>query len=116
MKRKTQKQSGFVYTLEIIFIATCVMCMLVIGWAAIGAKVVAEMSDIGSAVGSLDQTYRTSGMLVGHNGTTHPATPQGALAYWAGSGFNDNADFCDQGCDCGVVMCIPPQEPEFHQQ
>lgn len=118
MLRKTQKQktSGAALTLELIFILTCLMCLLVIGWASLSAKVLAEISDIGNAVGSLDQSFRTNGMAVGHNGTAHPPTANGGIAFWAGSQYTDNEDFCDAGCDCGVVMCIPPSGVEVHAQ
>ena len=109
MHRSSEKrnQSGVVYSLELLFWSTCVLCMAVIIWGAAGAKIVAEWSDVASAVGSLDQSYSVSGMAVYHvNDPVHNAN--NPIASWAGSSFTDNTDFCDEGCDCGVVMCIPP--------
>ena len=112
---QSKKQGGFVVGTELIFLLTCMLCVAVISWGAFGAKVVAEWSDLGSAVGSLDQSYSTSGMAVFHaNDPVHNAN--NPIASWAGSSFSDNSDFCDEGCDCGVNMCIPATGPEAHAQ
>ncbi len=112
---RKKKQGGFIISLEAIFCCTCLMCCLVIGWGSIGSKALAEVSDIGSAIGSLDQSYSMSGMAVYHvNDPVHNAN--NPIASWAGSSFSDNTDFCDEGCDCGVVMCIAATGAEAHAQ
>ncbi len=104
---KKKKEGGFVVGTELIFLCSCILCIAVIAWGSVGAKIVAEYSDLASAVGSLDQSYTISGMAVYHvNDPVHNAN--NPIAFWAGSGKHDNVDFCDQGCDCGVVMCIDP--------
>lgn len=105
MQRNARRHNGFIVSLELIFIATCLLCVVVIGWAAAGSKIVAEYGDIGSAVGSLNQSFFTSGMAVAH--PDDPVHPE-PLAVWNGSRFHDNPDFCDQGDACGVIVCIPP--------
>lgn len=112
---KQKKQSGFVVGTELCIHLTCMLCLIIICWGAFGPKAVAEWSDIGSAIGSLDQSYTMSGMAVYHvNDPVHDAN--NPIATWAGSTFSDNDDFCDEGCDCGVVMCIPASGPEAHIQ
>ena len=105
MKRNKKNEAGFVMTLELIFLATCLLCVVIIGCASLGAKIIGELGDIGAAVGSLNQSFTTSGAAVGH--PTDPVHPQD-IATWSGSSFTDTQDFCDQGCTCGVRMCIPP--------
>lgn len=105
--RKHLKQKGFIVSTELLFLAACVLCVAVIAWGAVGAKIVAEWADFGAAVGSLDQSYHISGMAVYHvNDPVHNAN--NPIVSWAGSHFGDAPDFCDTpACDCGVVMCIP---------
>lgn len=114
LKRRS-RQGGFVVSTELLFLTTCMLCVAVISWGSVGSKIVAEWSDYASAIGSLDQSYNLSGMAVFHaNDPVHNAN--NPLARWAGSSFTDNQDFCDQGCRCGVVMCIPATGPEAHRQ
>ena len=114
-RSKKQKQSGMSHSIELLFWCTCAICMAVIIWGSVGAKIVAEWSDVASAVGSLDQSYTISGMAVYHvNDPVHNAN--NPLASWNGQSFTDNTDFCDDGCDCGVVMCIPAAGAEAHIQ
>jgi hypothetical protein len=105
MKRTKQGQGGFIVSLELIFIATCMLCVVVIGWASVGSKIIGEYADIGSAVGSLNQSFFTSGMVVQH--PADPVHPE-PVAFWAGSSFEDHEDFCDAGLTCGVIACIAP--------
>lgn len=99
------RQGGFAVGAELLFLAACVLCLAVLAWGAVGAKVVAEWADLGAAVGSLDQGYSTSGMAVFHpNDPVHDGN--NPVARWAGSAFADAPDFCDTpACDGGVVLC-----------
>ncbi len=108
------RQAGFVVGTELMFLG--VICIVgCISFTSYMGKIIAEWSDIASAIGSLDQTYSTSGMQVFHaNDPVHDAN--NPIASWAGSSFSDNTDFCDEGCDCGVVMCLPATGPEAHNQ
>ncbi len=111
-KNGASKQGGFILTLELIVTATCMMCVLVISWGALGSKLVSEVGDIGTAVGSLNQGYTMTGMAVGHpNDPNHPTD----IATWGGSSFGDGPDFCDTAaCDAGVRLCIAPAHPVDH--
>jgi hypothetical protein len=106
MKKANKKQGGFIVSLELVFIATCILCVVIIAWASLGSKLVAEFGDLGAAVGSLNQSYTITGMAVGHpNDPNHPTD----VATWAGSTYHDDVDFCDEGGTCGVRFCIPPR-------
>ncbi len=81
------------------------LCVAIIVSSSVGSKLVAEWSDLGSAVGKLNQSYSSSGMAILHpNDPIHNAN--NPIASWTGNSFTDNTDFCDQGGDCGVVLCI----------
>ena len=104
--RRAPRQRGFVVSAELLFLAACVLCVVVIAFGAVGAKVVAEWADFGAAAGSLDQGYRAGGAAVFHpNDPVHDAN--NPIARWAGSAFADAPDFCDTpACDGGVVLCL----------
>jgi hypothetical protein len=105
---KKRRDSGFVVSLELVFIATCMLCVVLVAWASFGTKIVAEFGDIGAAVGSLNQSYTITGVAIFHpNDPNHPTD----VATWTGSSFHDAPDFCDEGGACGVRFCVPP-EPE----
>lgn len=106
---KTRGNSGFIVSLELVFIATCMLCVVIIAWASFGTKIVAELGDIGAAVGSLNQSYTITGVAIFHpNDPNHPTD----VAVWSGSGYLDVQDFCDVGGTCGVRFCIPPVPEE----
>ncbi len=108
---RRKKQGGFVVGTELIFLISCILCVAVIAWGSVGAKIVAEWGDIGSAIGSLNQSYTLSGMAVFHPNHVHNAN--NPLASWGGSSFTDSGDFCDQGCECGIVLCISGSETNY---
>ena len=107
LRKKLNSQSGFVQSLELVFLGTIVLGVVIIGWSSFGAKLIGEMGDLGAAVGSLNQSFTITGMAVGH--PTDPVHPQD-IATTSGSSFTDTQDFCDNdpNCACGVRMCIPP--------
>ncbi len=79
-------EAGFVVSSELVLISTIVVLGLVVGLAEVANGVNEELEDVGSAVGSMNQTLRYSGFS-GHKG------------YIAGSYFNDGPDFCDSQND-----------------
>lgn len=107
LRKKFKGQAGFIQSLELVFLATIVLGVVVIGWTSFGAKLVGEMGDLGAAVGNLNQSYTVSGMAVGHPGD--PRHPEN-IATTSGSSNVDFQDFCDNdpNCACGVQFCIPP--------
>ncbi len=106
LKRLLNKQSGYVISVELAFMLTVLICVLVICAGAFGPKVIAEWADIGGAIGAWNQSYTLTGVAVGHpNDPNHPTD----IATWSGSGYSDHPDFCDQTeCTCGVRVCQAP--------
>ncbi len=103
LRMKKKEQGGFVVGTELIFLLSCVLCVAVIAWGSFGAKVVGEWADLGGAIGSLNQSFTLTGMQVFH--PNHHANEP--VATFAGSSYTDFQDFCDQRCNCGVVICVP---------
>jgi hypothetical protein len=76
-----KKLKGFAISSELIFLSTIVTAGLTVGMVNVRDAVVAEMSDVGDAIGALDQTYAFKGIV---NGQTS--------AEVAGSGYIDAVD------------------------
>lgn len=79
-------EAGFIVSAELVLIATILGLGMIVGLSEVANNVSQELEDIGSAFGSINQTYRFSG-LVGHKG------------FLFGSGFRDDPDFCDAPYD-----------------
>ena len=75
-------EAGFVVSAELILVSTIVVLSLVVGLSEVANGVNEELEDVGSAIGSLNQTFRYSG-FTGHKGAI------------AGTNFVDGPDFCD---------------------
>ncbi len=75
-------EAGFVVSAELVLVSTIVVLSLVVGLSEVANGVNEELEDVGSAVGSINQTLRYSGFS-GHKGAI------------AGSSFHDGPDFCD---------------------
>jgi hypothetical protein len=85
MKRQQRKkETGFIVTLELVFIATILVIGLVVGWVIVRDALTAELDDVAEAVGALDQSYQYTGIIALGDGTT--------LAIVSGSGFTDADD------------------------
>lgn len=91
-----QDEAGFIVSAELVLIATILVIGMIVGLSEISNGVNAELEDVGSAVGSMNQSYRYSG-FTGHKG------------WVAGSSFLDTADFCDGEHD---ISCDSPARPE----
>ena len=87
-------EAGFVVSAELVLISTIVVLSLVVGLSEVANGVNEELEDVGSAVGSMNQTLSYSG-FTGHKATI------------SGSSFVDGPDFCDSqydiNCDGGNV-------------
>jgi hypothetical protein len=107
LRKKFKGQAGFALMTEMIVLLTILLCASVVGYSALSSKVIGELGDIGSAVGSLNQSFTLTSTAVGHPGDArHPQD----VATCAGSSFTDTQDFCDNdpNCACGIRFCIPP--------
>jgi Flp pilus assembly pilin Flp len=77
MIRKLWKnEDGFVISIELILVATILVIGLAAGLGQLRDSVVAELADLGNAIGALDQSYgigavqNQAGTSDGSNGTT----------------------------------------------
>ncbi|MBC8289074.1 MAG: branched-chain amino acid aminotransferase [Planctomycetes bacterium] len=79
--------AGFIISAELVLVATVAVLAMVVGLAEVGSAVNQELEDVGSAVGSVQQSFYYSGV-----------ESRGKAAIY-GSGFNDAADTCDSQFD-----------------
>lgn len=74
------EESGFVVSAELILISTIAVLSMVVGLSEVAYGVVQELEDTGSAFGSINQTFRYTG-LMGHAG----AIGEAASPIWSTS-------------------------------
>lgn len=91
-------EAGFVVSTELVLISTIVVLSLVVGLSEVANGVNEELEDVGSAVGSINQTLRYSG-FTGHKGLI------------VGSSFHDGPDYCDSQYD---ISCDAPVTGEYN--
>ena len=88
-------ESGVILSAEIVLIGTILVLGMIVGLVELQCAIVAELSDISSAIGNLDQSYMVSGMasMKGHGRWK-------ARTY--GASYPDVADTCD--CDFNLTL------------
>ena len=79
-------EAGFIVSAELVLVATVGVLSMIVGLSEIALNVNNELEDVGSAFGSINQTFVQKGIL-GHQG------------YVGGTEFKDNVDHCDSDCD-----------------
>ena len=110
-------ESGFVVSSELVLVATIVVIGLIVGLVEVNYSIVGELNDVSESIGSLNQSYFTTGItgLTSTSATSNPKqqtpVPPGgtAKAQTAGSIFRDNADACD-GNECTLGCDAPTAE------
>ena len=75
-------EHGFIVSAELVLVATIAVLGMVVGLSEVALNINHELEDVGSAFGSLNQSYQVKG-LCGHQGNT------------GGSSFQDSQDYCD---------------------
>lgn len=75
-------ENGFIVSGELVLVSTIAVLGLVVGLSEVAGNINNELEDIGSAFGSMNQTFKTSGSC-GHKGSSY------------GSQYKDKVDFCD---------------------
>ncbi len=92
-------EHGFIITTELVIIATLLVIGLITGIQCLQAAVVAELKDVGDAIGSLNQSYSYSGMRGcwswGRNGAHSN--------YTRGSAFFDTVDEYRENVEIGCL-------------
>jgi hypothetical protein len=75
-------EAGFIVSAELVLVSTIVVLGLIVGLSEISININNELEDVGSAFGSITQSFCYSGAC-GHKGSM------------SGSCFQDQADNCD---------------------
>jgi len=91
-------EAGFIVSAELVLIATIAVLSMVVGLSEIAINVNNELEDVGSAFGSINQSfcYRT---------------PNGKKGHTNGSSFQDRCDDCDGQND---INCNSAPQGEGH--
>lgn len=88
---------GIILSAELVIIGTILVLGMIVGLVELQCAVVAELSDIGDAIGNMDQSYKTSGLSSYKN--------SGAIkAAVYGSSYSDFPDICD----CNAILVCDP--------
>ncbi len=103
LRKLLQDESGFIVSAELVLVATLLVIGLIVGLSEVQHAVVAELNDVGDAIGKLNQSYSFSGFskcsIFGYE----------IKAFTRGSSFADQQDECD--CNqCGIDCDAPVQE------
>jgi len=93
MQRLWRDEEGVILSAELVLIGTILVIGMIVGLVELQCAVVGELSDLGDAIGNLDQSYQTSGIRSNK-------TNGGTKALTAGAAYNDAAD----ECDCNVIV------------
>jgi Flp pilus assembly pilin Flp len=83
ISRLYHDEAGFIVSCELVLIATVGVLAMVVGLSEVAININNELEDVGSAFGSLNQSFRVGGSR-GHQGGGE------------GSGFGDGSDHCDR--------------------
>lgn len=79
-------EAGFIISSELVIVATVAVLAMVVGLAEVAFNVNNELEDVGSAFGTINQSFSLKG-TTGHQSMV------------GGSCFLDRTDFCDETCD-----------------
>ena len=87
-------EAGFIVSAELVLIATLLVIGLIVGFSEIQHAVVAELNDVGDAIGKLNQSYLFTGF------SKKSQFGGGFKAFTRGSAYFDSMDECDMNeCD-----------------
>jgi Flp pilus assembly pilin Flp len=95
MKKLWNDEVGALVSAEIVLVATILVIGMIVGLSSLRNSVVAELADVGAAIGNINQSYSYSD-ATGHGSAT------------AGGSFADAHDHCEGGGgdnNLCVVLC-----------
>jgi len=95
---KKDKQSGFVVTAELLLVTTILAIGLITGMAKLRDQTIAELSDTGDAIGSINQSYTIQG--------TNWNTTNTVVATVSGFAFNDSQDTTNTSVVGGDTLTV----------
>ena len=102
MKSLWNDEAGVILSAELVLISTILVLGMIVGLVELQCSVVAELSDLSSAFGNLNQSYNTSGFTSSKGANEFKARTHGAA-------YTDKADVCD--CDANMsIVCTDPGE------
>ncbi|MEO2016222.1 MAG: branched-chain amino acid aminotransferase, partial [Fuerstiella sp.] len=79
-------ENGFIVSAEIVLVGTILVLGVIVGLTELSYGVNQELEDLGSAIGSINQSYCYS-------------LANGEKGHVVGSVFTDYQDECDNSCD-----------------
>ena len=102
LKSLWRDEAGVILSAELVLIGTILVLGMIVGLVELQCSLVAELSDLSSAFGNLDQSYQVSGFAsYKSSGKTKART--------YGASYSDVADTCD--CDANLsIVCTDPGE------
>jgi hypothetical protein len=102
LKSLWNDEAGVILSAELVLIGTILVLGMLVGLVELQCSIVAELQDLSSAFGNLNQSYNISGF-----GSSKGANQFKARTY--GARYNDQADVCD--CDNNLsIICTDPGE------
>lgn len=103
MQQLWRDEAGFIVSAELVLVGTIAVLGLIVGLSEVAAGINQELEDVGTAFGSINQTFQYNGHR-GHKGKSF------------GSVFWDFRDECDGECD--ITCDAPPQgeDPGGHRR
>lgn len=102
LKSLWNDECGVILSAELVLIATVLVLGMIVGLVELQCSIVAELSDLSSAFGNLDQSYQVSGFASYKSSGRTKARTNGAS-------YSDRADICD--CDGNMsIICNDPGE------
>lgn len=96
-----QDEAGFIVSAELVLVATILVIGLIVGLSEVQHAVNAELNDVADAIGSLNQSFCTSGFT--------KCDRNGVHAFTRGSDFVDVVDDCDVN-QCDIACDAPVNE------
>ena len=101
LKNFLNDENGFIISAELALVLTIAVIGIVVGLSHVAMAINQELSDVASAIGSLDQSFNFTGYTCcKKNGV--------ATAASAGSWFNDTSDDCDCSTSCDLIGPTTP--------
>lgn len=89
-------ECGVILSAELVLVATILVLGMLVGLVELQCAVVAELSDLSSAFGNLDQSYQMSGFA------SYKSNSGRVKARTHGAAYSDRVDVCD--CDCNMTI------------
>ena len=91
--RLMNDEAGFIISAELVIVATVAVLGMIVGLSEVSLNINNELEDVGSAIGSLNQSFTLQGT-------------RGHQCHIGGSKFQDCRDFCDQSGDVVGDSCV----------